>query len=152
MSPGGAISNTCFSGVSSSGQKETDIMLIAIVVISLGAAIGALCRWGLGNALNMLFPTLPPGTLIANLIGAYIIGVAIAFFASHPTLPPQWRFFIVTGFTGGLTTFSTFSAEIVELIQHARWGWVAAGIASHVGGSVAMTLLGIATFMLFRPA
>ncbi len=84
-------------------------MILSIVAISLGAALGALLRWVLSVRLNALFPFVPPGTLAANLIGGYLIGLAVGFFALHPEVPVQWRLFIVTGFLGGLTTFSTFS-------------------------------------------
>ncbi|AZG07107.1 fluoride efflux transporter CrcB [Pigmentiphaga sp. H8] len=125
-------------------------MLLAVIAIAVGAAIGALLRWVLGLGLNALLPAMPPGTLAANLIGAYIIGLAVAYFAGNPALPPHWRLLIITGFCGGLTTFSTFSAELVALIQQQRLGWVAATILVHVGGSVAMTLLGIATYAGLR--
>ncbi|MDX3907871.1 MAG: fluoride efflux transporter CrcB [Pigmentiphaga sp.] len=125
-------------------------MLLAVIAIAVGAAIGALCRWGLALGLNALLPGLPPGTLAANLIGAYIIGLAIAYFAGHPALSPHWRLLVITGFCGGLTTFSTFSAELVALIQQQRLGWLAASVLAHVGGSVAMTLLGIATYAGWR--
>jgi CrcB protein len=117
----------------------------SIVAIALGAAVGALLRWHLGNRLNALFPSLPPGTLVANLAGAYVIGLAIAFFSSCPSISPEWRLLIVTGFCGGLTTFSTFSAEIVGLLQQGRLPWAAGAIAVHVAGSVFMTLAGIWT-------
>jgi CrcB protein len=125
-------------------------MLLSVLSIALGAACGALLRWVLGMQLNHLFPALPPGTLVANLVGGYLIGVALAFFASHPDLPPAWRLFIVTGFLGGLTTFSTFSAEVVTQLSEGRLGWALATIATHVAGSVGMTLLGIATVALWR--
>jgi len=117
-----------------------------IAAISLGASIGAVLRWYLGLRLNSLFPTVPPGTLTANLIGGYVIGVAVAYFATAPELAPEWRLFIITGFCGGLTTFSTFSAEVVTQLQQEAWGWALAMIAVHLVGSVSMTLLGIATF------
>jgi len=120
-------------------------MLIAVFAISLGAAIGALLRWGLGVVLNHLFPALPPGTLVANLVGAYLIGVAMSVFAQAGTLPPEWRLFIVTGFLGGLTTFSSFSAEVVTLMQQGRAAWAMATVATHVLGSLALTLAGMAT-------
>jgi CrcB protein len=120
-------------------------MLKSVVAISLGASLGALLRWGLGNRLNELFPTIPPGTLAANLIGAYVVGLAIAFFATWSALSPEWRLFLITGFCGGLTTFSTFSAELVLLLQQGRLGWAGAAVASHLVGSVVMTLAGIAT-------
>ncbi|VCU69968.1 Putative fluoride ion transporter CrcB [Pigmentiphaga humi] len=127
-------------------------MLGAIIAIGLGAALGALSRWGLGLALNALFPPIPPGTVAANLIGAYVIGVAIAYFAAHPSISPEWRLFIITGFCGGLTTFSTFSAELVVLLQEQRLGWALAAIGTHLGGSVAMTMLGMASYLGLKHA
>lgn len=121
-----------------------------VIAIGLGAALGAVLRWVLGVQLNGLFPSLPPGTLVANLLGGYLIGVALAFFGGHPELPPAWRLFIITGFLGGLTTFSTFSAEVVDALHDGRIGWAAATIAVHVTGSVVMTLLGIGTVALVR--
>jgi len=92
----------------------------SVVAISIGASLGALLRWWFGTQLNGLFPTIPPGTLAANLIGGYIIGLAIAFFSSDTDLSPELRLVIVTGLCGGLTTFSTFSAELVALMQQER--------------------------------
>ena len=117
----------------------------SILAISTGAALGALLRWQLGLRLNSLFPTVPPGTLAANLIGAYVIGLAVAFFASFSALSPEWRLLVITGFCGGLTTFSTFSAELTTLLQEGRISWALAAVAAHVVGSVLMTLAGIAT-------
>ena len=128
-------------------------MLTAIIAISLGASLGALLRWGLGVGLNHLFPALPPGTLVANLVGGYLIGLAIALFAQAPEaqpVPPEWRLFVITGFLGGLTTFSTFSAEVVAALQQGRLGWAAATISTHVLGSLGLTLLGLATPVLFK--
>jgi len=125
-------------------------MLSTLIAISAGAALGAILRWSLGSALNAFFVSIPPGTLIANLLGGYIIGLAISYFGSHPGLPPQWRLFIITGFCGGLTTFSTFSAELAALMQQERLGLLAVSIVLHVAGSLAMTLLGMATVMMFR--
>ncbi|MGB6008953.1 fluoride efflux transporter CrcB [Castellaniella sp.] len=121
-----------------------------LFAIAAGASAGAILRWWLGRALNALFPILPPGTLAANLLGGYIIGLAIAIFGSSPHLSPQLRLFIITGFCGGLTTFSTFSAELAILLQEGRFGWLATSILVHVGGSLAMTLLGIGTVALAR--
>lgn len=121
----------------------------AILAIGVGAALGAWLRWWLGLALNASFPAIPPGTLAANWIGAYVIGVAIAFFAQAPSLSPEWRLFIITGFCGGLTTFSTFSAEISALVQQGRFAVVAGSVVLHVAGSVSMTLLGIASWRWF---
>ena len=117
-----------------------------IIAISLGASLGALLRWQLGLKLNTFFPFLPPGTLTANLIGGYIIGFAIAYFAQTPDIAPEWRLLIITGFCGGLTTFSTFSAEVVTLLQDGRLAWAMGSIATHVAGSLAMTLAGLATW------
>lgn len=123
-------------------------MLKPILVISVGAALGALLRWALGLRLNFLFPALPPGTLVANMIGSYVIGVAMAYFATAPTIPAEWRLLIVTGFCGGLTTFSTFSAEVVVLLQQGRLAMAGATVAAHVVGSVAMTFAGIGSYLL----
>jgi fluoride exporter len=116
------------------------------IAICLGASTGALLRWLLGLKLNSLLPALPPGTLAANLIGGYIIGVATAFFATAPSIPVEWRLLIVTGFCGGLTTFSTFSAEVVALLQQGRLALAGGTVAVHVLGSVTMTLLGIGSY------
>jgi CrcB protein len=120
-------------------------LISSILTISLGAAFGAVMRWLLSTRLNSLFPALPMGTLAANLIGGYLIGVAISYFALHVELPPQWRLLVITGFLGGLTTFSTFSAEVVTQLQQGNLLWAFAGIAVHVLGSLAMTMLGMAT-------
>ncbi len=117
----------------------------SLFAISLGAAVGAVLRWMLGARLNGLFPTIPPGTLVANLAGAYVIGAAIAFFATFSALSPEWRLFLITGFCGSLTTFSTFAAELVALLQQGRPGWALASVGIHVAGSVAMAFAGIAT-------
>lgn len=125
-------------------------MLGSIVAISLGAALGALLRWGLGTKLNLLYPAIPPGTLAANLVGGYLIGVAVAAFAKNPALAPEWRLFTITGFLGGLTTFSTFSAEVVSLLQQGRLFWAMTAICTHVIGSLTMTMLGVATVAVIQ--
>lgn len=122
----------------------------AILSISVGSALGALLRWQLGVRLNSLFPALPPGTLAANLIGGYIIGAAIGYFAQAPGISPEWRLLIVTGFCGGLTTFSTFSAEVMTLLQTGRLGMALWAIVAHVTGSLIMTLAGLATWQLLK--
>jgi CrcB protein len=122
----------------------------SIVAICVGASLGALLRWWLGTRLNSYFPAIPPGTLVANLIGGYIIGLAIAFFAAFPALPSEWRLLIITGFCGGLTTFSTFSAEVVTLLQEGRGLSACGAIAAHLVGSVAMTLAGMGTVTWIR--
>lgn len=121
-------------------------MLKPVIAISSGAAAGALLRWQLGAKLNGAFPALPFGTLTANLVGGYIIGVAIAFFSLVPGIAPEWRLAIVTGFCGGLTTFSTFSAEVVTMLQEGRFLWAAGTVLIHVGGSLLMTLAGMASW------
>ena len=111
--------------------------------VGIGAALGAWLRWFLGMGLNLLVPSLPLGTLAANLIGGYLIGVAVALFEQHAFLPPELRLFVITGFLGGLTTYSTFSAESVSLLASGRYGWAATHTLAHLGGSLAMTALGI---------
>lgn len=118
---------------------------IAFIAVGAGAALGAWLRWGLSSALNQVAPTLPLGTLASNLIGGYLIGIAVEVLVHHSVLTPEWRLFIITGFLGGLTTFSTFSAEAVHLLSRQDYGWAAALIAVHVTGSIVMTFLGIAT-------
>ena len=124
--------------------------LYGLISVGVGAALGAWLRWWLGVMLNPLFPTLPPGTLAANLLGGYLIGLAVAFFAQHPGLPPEIRLLVVTGFLGALTTFSTFSAEVVTLFSRAEylWGSIEAGV--HLFGSFAMTALGMMTINLLK--
>jgi crcB protein len=123
-------------------------MYLSILAVSIGGALGSLVRWVLGLRLNGLFAELPLGTLTANLVAGYIIGVAIGVFARFPELPAEWRLFVVTGMMGGLSTFSTFSAEVVSHLQQGRLGWAALEIAIHVGGSAIMTALGLATIAL----
>ena len=125
-------------------------MLYSVIAISIGASLGAVMRWLLALWLNTTFPALQYGTLAANLAGGYLIGIAMAVFAHHPHLAPEWRLLIITGFLGGLTTFSTFSAEVATLIQQQRLFLAAATIGSHLLGSVILTLLGIATVPLLK--
>jgi CrcB protein len=121
-----------------------------VVAICVGASFGALLRWWLGMQLNALFPAIPPGTLVANLAGAYIIGVAIAFFATYAAIPAEWRLLVITGFCGSLTTFSTFSAELVTLVQQGRALWALGAAALHLCGSLVMTVAGIVTVTWMR--
>lgn len=125
-------------------------MWVSVLAIASGAALGALLRWFLSMKLNELFPILPPGTLAANLFGSYLIGLAIAFLARAPALAPEWRLFIITGFLGALTTFSTFSAEMVTLLQAGRVWWTLGGIFIHVAGSLFMTFLGMGTIIFIQ--
>lgn len=120
--------------------------MAAFFAIGIGAAFGAWLRWGFGLWLNPLLPELPPGTLFVNLVGGYMIGLAIAFFLQYPAISPEWRLFVITGFLGGLTTFSTFSAETVTLLMRGQYAWGAGIIAAHLCGSLLMTVLGIQTF------
>ncbi len=117
----------------------------ASLSVAVGAVLGAWLRWWLGNQLNSALPTLPLGTLAANLIGGYIIGLAIEYLARSATLPPEARLFIITGFCGALTTFSTFSAEAVTLLSEQQYWWGLVHAAAHLFGSMAMTVLGILT-------
>jgi CrcB protein len=125
-------------------------MVMSVLAIACGAALGALCRWWLGLAMNAWWPALPPGTLAANVVGGYLAGVALPLLLAHPELPPAWRLFVITGFLGGLTTFSAFSLEIATLLQQGRALTATAGIALHVGGSLAATLAGFATVAALR--
>ena len=125
-------------------------MLASILSICAGASLGALLRWVLAGRFNPLFPALPMGTLAANLIGGYLIGVAVAIFATMPQLPPQYRLFVITGFLGGLTTFSTFSAEVVTQIQQGDVSWALVTALAHLLGSFVLTALGIATVAWLR--
>jgi CrcB protein len=115
------------------------------LVVGAGAILGAWMRWGLGIALNAIVPNLPLGTLTANLVGGYIVGVAVEFFMQHASVAPEWRLFVITGFLGSLTTFSTFSAEAVQLLALQRYGWAMLHVGTHLAGSLAMTVLGLYT-------
>ncbi len=118
---------------------------LPFIAIGIGAALGAWLRWGLGLWLNPLLPTLPLGTLMSNLLGGYLVGTAVTVFHINVDLPPEAKLFLITGFLGGLTTFSTFSAEVVGLIRAADYGWAVAAAGLHLFGSLAMTALGIWT-------
>ncbi|MHB1592247.1 MAG: fluoride efflux transporter CrcB [Sulfuricella sp.] len=122
----------------------------SFLAVGAGASLGAWLRWWLGLALNPVFPTLPMGTLAANLLGGYLVGVAVAFFSEHTGLTPEARLFVITGFMGGLTTFSTFSAEVVALLARAEYLWGFVEVSMHLFGSLAMTALGILTFKLLE--
>jgi CrcB protein len=121
-------------------------MLLSVTSICAGASAGALLRWLLGTWLNHLWPSVPLGTLAANVVGGYLIGLAFAYFVGHPTLSPEWRLLVITGFLGGLTTFSTFSLEVVDAAQRGDLASAAAIVLLHLAGSLACTVLGIATF------
>jgi len=116
------------------------------LAVGIGAALGAWLRWGLAVFLNLLSMQLPIGTLVANLGGAFLIGIAVGFFETHPSLATEWRLFAVTGFLGGLTTFSTFSAEAMMLLQRGSYGWALAHSAAHLIGSIACCIAGFASY------
>jgi len=120
-------------------------LLPSFIAVGVGAALGAWLRWGLGTWLNERIE-LPLGTLAANLIGGFLVGLAVAAFAERADLAPEWRLLIITGFLGGLTTFSTFSAESVALLARGDYGWALAHSGLHLFGSLALTALGIATY------
>jgi len=122
----------------------------AILATGLGGALGALLRWWLGLKLNAYLPAIPPGTLAANLIGGYVVGMAVAFFGTYSALAPEWRLFVITGFCGALTTFSTFSAEVVTLMQQGRALWALGAAGAHLIGSIVMTFAGIGTVVWIR--
>jgi fluoride exporter len=127
-------------------------MLQSVLAISVGAALGALLRWALGLWLNGSAALMPLGTLAANLIGGYFVGVAVVVFAQQPELPLPWRLFVITGLLGGLTTFSTFSAEAVALLQAGRLMPALAHVGAHLAGSLLLTLAGIASASWWRQA
>ncbi len=121
---------------------------MSVLAVGVGAAVGAWMRWWLGALLNPVFPTLPFGTLAANLIGGYLMGIALGLMSHYEALPAEMRLLITTGFLGGLTTFSTFSGEAATLLSRDQAGWAAVHIASHVVGSILLTFAGIATMRL----
>lgn len=125
-------------------------MLNSMFLVGAGAAAGAVLRWLLGLGLNGLFPAIPPGTLVANLVGGYLAGVAMEALSAPWGLAPELRLLLMTGFLGGLTTFSTFSAEVVRLLQQGRLALAGAEITAHLAGSVILTMLGIATVTTAR--
>ena len=122
--------------------------MLAVIAISAGASIGAICRWGLGLWLTP-GGLIPWGTLAANLIGGYLIGICIAIFQAMPQIDPVWRLLLITGFLGGLTTFSTFSAEVVTYLMQERYGHAGVTALLHVAGSLLMTVAGIKSAMFF---
>ena len=126
-------------------------MFKPLFAIVIGSVAGGVLRWGLSVKLNTLFGNMPPGTLAANLIAAYIIGFAAGFFPFAPGIAPEWRVFIMSGFCGGLSTFSTFSVEVVALLQRGETVWAMTEICVHVAGSLMMTVAGIASAAWLRP-
>ena len=116
---------------------------LPILAVFGGAGFGALLRWWLGGLLNPMFPTIPLGTLAANLIGGLLVGVASAFFTHNAGVALEWRLLIITGFLGGLTTFSTFSLEVVTLIARQEYGWALGAASAHLVASLILTGIGI---------
>ena len=123
--------------------------MTAVLAICIGACVGVLARWQLSIWLNTQEAVLPWGTLAANLIGGYLVGCCVAFFQAQPDLDPAWRLLLVTGFLGALTTFSSFSAEVVAMLSQGRLGLALATSALHLIGSLLMTLVGLKTVALF---
>ena len=123
---------------------------LSFVAVGLGAAIGAWLRWGLGLWLGGLHGFVQVGTLAANLLGGFLIGIALGFFAGQPDLAPQWRLFIVTGFLGGLTTFSSFSGESLTLLQRGEIGWALIHTALHLAGALLLCAAGFAAWRTLR--
>ena len=116
------------------------------VAVGLGAALGAWVRWGLTIFLGQLHSHIQIGTLVANLVGGYLIGLALGFFGSYTGLSPEWRLFVITGFLGGLTTFSSFSGEAMVLLQRGHYGWALAHSGVHLLGSIGCCIAGFATW------
>ncbi len=122
--------------------------LLGFVAVGVGAALGAWLRWGFSVLWNTVNPALPYGTLASNLVGGYLIGVAVGFFDTHASLSPEWRLLAVTGFLGGLTTFSTFSSEVIGNLLAGDYGWALMHLLLHLGGSLLLTALGLWTYRL----
>ena len=121
--------------------------MLAVIAICIGASLGALARWGLGLWLNPV-ALLPLGTLAANLLGGYLVGICVAVFSALPQLDPVWRLTLVTGFLGALTTFSSFSAEVVAMLMQQRYALALGTAALHLLGSLLLTVAGIKTATL----
>lgn len=114
-----------------------------LCAVMLGGSLGAALRWGLSATMNHRWSAMPLGTWLANLLGGFLVGVAVAWFSKHADMDPAWRLFVITGLLGGLTTFSSFSAEVVSMLQSERYQWALATVALHVLGSLLMTVVGI---------
>ena len=121
-------------------------MTLDFAAVGIGAALGAWLRWGFSAWLNPRISDFPLGTLASNLFGGYLVGIAVAYFVARHDLPPAWRLFVITGFLGGLTTFSTFSAEVTEILARGDYGPGVALAAAHLFGSLLLTAAGFATF------
>ena len=122
----------------------------SILAIFCGAGLGALLRAGFNFATVSMTSTLPLGTFISNMVGGYMVGIAVAFFGSNPSLSPEWKLFVITGFLGGLTTFSSFSVEVVGFMQRGEMTWALGTALLHLVGSLALTFLGILTYQALK--
>ena len=125
-------------------------MVRSFIAVGSGAAIGAWLRWGLSVWLNSSRSVVPLGTLAANLAGGYLVGIALGWIMFRPGVAPEWRLFLVTGLLGGLTTFSTFSAEIVQQLTRQQYGAALLGVTAHLFGSLLLTALGLYTYRVLR--
>lgn len=123
---------------------------MSFAAIGLGAALGAWLRWAFSLWLGGLHGFVQVGTLAANLVGGFLVGLALGFFTDQPQLAPEWRLFVITGFLGGLTTFSSFSGESVLLLQRGEFGWALAHTALHLAGSLLLCAAGFATWRMLR--
>lgn len=125
-------------------------MWLPILAIFFGAGFGALLRAGFNFLTTSAVSSLPLGTFISNMVGGYLVGVAVAFFGNNPQLSPEWKLLVVTGFLGGLTTFSSFSAEVVGFMQRGEFTWALGTALLNLIGSLALTFLGILTYQAFK--
>jgi len=125
-------------------------MWLSFLAIFCGAGLGALLRAGFNLLTVGTASIIPLGTLLANMVGGYLVGIAVAFFGNNPSLSPEWKLFVITGFLGGLTTFSSFSAEVVGFIQRGEFTWALGTALLHLVGSLVLTFLGILTYQAFK--
>ena len=122
----------------------------SIFAIFFGAGFGALLRAGFNLLTVGSSSIIPMGTLLSNMVGGYLIGIAVAFFGNNAHLSPEWKLFVITGFLGGLTTFSSFSAEVVGMMQRSEFSWALGTALLHLSGSLVLTFLGILTYQAFK--
>jgi len=125
-------------------------MWLSLLVIFIGAGCGALLRAGFNLLTVSASSVIPLGTLLANMVGGYLVGIAVAFFESNPHFSPEWKLFVITGFLGGLTTFSSFSAEVVSFLQRGEYAWALGTALLHLAGSLVLTFLGILTYQALK--
>ena len=125
-------------------------MWLSILAIFFGAGLGALLRAGFNFLTVSAASIIPLGTLLSNMVGGYLVGLAVAFFGNNPQISPEWRLMVVTGFLGGLTTFSSFSAEVVAFIQRGEFTWALGTAMLHLVGSLLLTFLGILTYQALK--